>query len=54
MANTNTQYVVYHYVKIAGQSGYELSKTDLLTGTTDEILILSTLAKEFLCAHYGM
>ena len=53
-ANTNTQYIVYHYVKIAGQSGYELSKTDTGVGVTDEILILSWLTKEFLCAHYGM
>ena len=49
------QYTVYHYVKIAWQSGYALSKTDYLTWTTDEILILSSLAKEseFICAHYS-
>ena len=54
-ANENTDYTVYHYVKIAWQSGYALSKTDYLTWTTDKILILSSLAKEseFMCAHYS-
>ena len=54
-ANENTDYTVYHYVKIAWQSGYLLSKTDYLTWTTDKILMLSSLAKEneFMCAHYS-
>ena len=53
-ANTSTQYIVYHYVKIAWQNAYALSKTELLSGTTDDTLTLSALAKEseFLCAHY--
>ena len=54
-ANTNTQYIVYHYVKIVWQSGYALSKTETLYGTSDEVLTLSSLAKEseFMCAHYS-
>ena len=54
-ANTNIQYMVYHYVKIVWQSGYSLSKTETLYGTSDQILTLSSLAKEseFMCAHYS-
>ena len=53
-ANT-TEYTVYHYVKKVWENSYALSKTDILSGTTDEILILSSLAKEseFICAHYS-
>ncbi len=53
-ANTNTQYIVYHYVKRVWENTYAPSKTDILSWTTDEVLTLSSLAKEseFLCAHY--
>ena len=53
-ANTNTQYVVYHYVKRVWQSTYELSDTETKYWTTDATLILSSLAREnvFTCAHY--
>ena len=52
-ANTNTQYVVYHYVKPVWSSVYELAETQTWRGTTDEILILSWLAKTwFVCVHY--
>ena len=54
-ANTNTQYVVYHYVKrVWWQSGYALSRTDTWYDVTDTGLILANLAKEseLLCAHY--
>ena len=53
-ANTNTQYIVYHYVKRVWSGTYALSKTETKYGTSDEVLILSSLANttEFLCAHY--
>ena len=53
-ANTNTQYIVYHYVKNVWGSGYTLTKTEPLSWTTDQTLTLSSLAKidEFLCASY--
>ena len=48
-------YTVYHYVKKVWENIYVLSKTDILTWTTDSTLILSSLAKEseFICAHYS-
>ena len=53
--NTGTEYTVYHYVKIAWASGYSLPKTELLSWTTDEVLVFSSLAKEseFICVHYS-
>ena len=52
-ANTNTPYTVYHYVKPVWSSVYELAETQTWHGTTDEILILSWLAKTwFVCVHY--
>ena len=53
-ANTNTQYKVYHYVKIAWENGYALSKTETLSWTTDAPLTLVNLSKasEFMCANY--
>jgi hypothetical protein len=53
-ANT-TQYTVYHYVKKVWENTYALSKTDILTGTTDELIVFSSLTKEseFICAHYS-
>ena len=54
-ANTNTQYIVYHYVKIVWEDRYTLSKTDILSWTTDQVLTLSSLSKEseFMCVHYS-
>ena len=53
-ANTNTPYIVYHYVKRVWSGTYELADTETKQWTTDETLILSWLAKEneFLCATY--
>ena len=53
-ANTNTQYMVYHYVKRVWQSTYENIETETKYGTSDAILILSSLAKSggFVCATY--
>lgn len=34
-ANTNTKYLVYHYLENADDNGYTLTKTDTLYGTTD-------------------
>ena len=52
-ANTNTQYVVYHYVKPVWSSIYELAETQTWHGTTDSTLVLSWLAKAwFVCVHY--
>ena len=53
-ADSNTQYIVYHYVKRVWQNTYELSDTETKYWTTDETLTISSLAKEnvFTCAHY--
>ena len=53
--NTGIQYTVYHYVKRVWENTYALSDTDILSWTTDQVLTLSTLAKEseFMCAHYS-
>jgi hypothetical protein len=52
-ANTNTQYMVYHYVKPVWSSIYELAETQTWYLTTDSTLILSWLAKTwFVCVHY--
>ena len=52
--NTNTQYVVYHYVKKVWLAKYQLAQTDTWVGMTDDVLVLSWLSKEneFPCAHY--
>jgi len=52
-ANTNTQYIVYHYVKRAWTGTYELSELEIWYWTTDTVLTLSWLASTgFTCAHY--
>ena len=51
--NTDTPYVVYHYVKIVWQNAYTLSQTETRYGTTDSTLVFSWLAKTwFVCVHY--
>jgi hypothetical protein len=53
-ANTNTQYIVYHYVKRVWSGTYQLTETETWHGTTDATLLLSWLYKEsqYPCAHY--
>jgi hypothetical protein len=55
VANTGTQYIVYHYVKRVWENTYALTDTDILSWTTDQVLTLSSLSKasEFMCAHYS-
>jgi hypothetical protein len=53
-ANTNTQYVVYHYVKRVWSGTYQLAETETWHWRTDDVLTLSSLSKEsqYPCAHY--
>jgi hypothetical protein len=53
-ANSNTQYIVYHYVKRVWQNTYELMETQTGHWVTDSTLILSWLVKPggFVCATY--
>jgi hypothetical protein len=53
-ANTNTQYMVYHYVKRVWQNTYDLADTETKYGTSDAVLVLSWLARVggFVCASY--
>ena len=53
--STGIQYIVYHYAKRVWENTYALTDTDILSWTTDQVLTLSSLAKEseFMCAHYS-
>ena len=46
-ANTNTAYKVEYYLENIAKDGYELSRTDVLYGTTDTNAIVDTIFEHF-------
>ena len=52
-ARTDTEYVVYHYVKNVGTNSYTLSGTDNLSWETDSELTLAALKKTFTGFDYS-